>query len=351
MRNSGFSGRVAGCILCRMNERQMETVLVTGAAGFIGSHMVEQLLKRGRRVLALDNLSTGALENLAPWLGRIEFIRGSVADEPVVQDLVCRADAVIHLAASVGNRVVSRKPLEAIENNLRGTSALLAACAKYLRPVVIASSSEVYGRCPHLPFSEDADLVLGKSTSPRWLYAISKLTNEFEAMAYARQCGLPVIVTRFFNIAGPRQSGRFGMVLPRFMRQAMLGETITVYGDGQQVRCYCHVESLCNAILDLMQTPAAYGEIINLGSEKPVTVLELAERVKARTGSSSDISLQPFAAVYGKDYDDMLRRQPDTSKARALVGFAPPHSLDEIIDDIAVWMRATWDRIRLERDY
>lgn len=329
----------------------METVLVTGAAGFIGSHMVDQLLKRGRRVLALDNLSTGALENLAPWLGMIEFVRGTVADEGVVQDLVCRADAVVHLAASVGNRVVSRKPLEAIENNLRGTSAVLAACAKYLRPVVIASSSEVYGRCPNLPFTEDSDLVLGKSTSPRWLYAVSKLTNEFEAMAYARQSGLPAIVTRFFNIAGPRQSGRFGMVLPRFMRQAMLGETITVYGDGQQVRCYCHVEALSNAVLDLLQTPAAYGEIVNLGSEVPVTVLELAERIKARTGSTSEISLQPFAAVYGKDYDDMFRRQPDTSKARSLIGFAPHHSLDDILDDVAAWMRANWTRIRQERDY
>lgn len=334
-----------------MNGRQTQTVLVTGAAGFIGSHMVDQLLKRGHQVLAIDNLSTGRLENLAPWLGRIEFVRGSVAEEGVVQDLVCRADAVVHLAASVGNRVVSRKPLEAIENNLRGTSALLAACAKYLRPVVIASSSEVYGRCPHLPFSEDADLVLGKSTSPRWLYAVSKLTNEFEAMAYARQSGMPVVVTRFFNIAGPRQSGRFGMVLPRFVRQALLGETITVYGDGQQVRCYCHVEDLSNAVLDLLGCPAAYGEIVNLGSEVPVTVLELAEHVKARTQSRSDISLQPFSAVYGADYDDMIRRQPDTSKARQLVGFASRHSLDDIIDDVVAWMRADWDRIRSERDY
>ena len=329
----------------------METVLVTGGAGFIGSHLVEQLLRRGSRVLALDNLSTGSLENVAPWLGQIEFVRGSVADETVVNDLVCRSAAVVHLAASVGNRVVSRKPLEAIENNLRGTSAVLAACAKYLRPVVIASSSEVYGRCPNLPFTEESDLVLGKSTSPRWLYAVSKLTNEFEAMAYARQCGLPAIVTRFFNIAGPRQSGRFGMVLPRFVRQALLGETITVYGDGQQVRCYCHVEALANAVLDLLQTPAAYGEIVNLGSEVPVTVIELAERVKAPPERASAISLQPFAAVYGKDYDDMVRRQPDTSKARALIGFAPTRTLDDIIDDVVAWMRANWSRIRNERDY
>jgi len=334
-----------------MNGRQTQTVLVTGAAGFIGSHMVDQLLRRGRQVLAIDNLSTGSLENLAPWLGRIDFVRGSVADEALIHDLVCRADAVVHLAASVGNRVVSRKPLEAIENNLRGTSALLAACAKYQRPVVIASSSEVYGRCPHLPFSEDADLVLGKSTSPRWLYAISKLTNEFEAMAYSRQSGLPVVVTRFFNIAGPRQSGRFGMVMPRFVRQALLGETITVYGDGQQVRCYCPVETLANGVLDLLACPAAYGEIVNLGSEVPVTTLELAEHVKARTGSASLISLQPYSDVYGIDYDDMFRRQPDTSKARALVGFHSTKSLDEIIDDVVAWMHADWDRIRAERDY
>ncbi len=329
----------------------METVLVTGAAGFIGSHVVEQLLQRGSRVLALDNLSTGSLENLAPWVGRIEFLRGSVADEATIRDLVSRSDSVVHLAASVGNRVVSRKPLEAIENNLRGTSALLEACARYMRPILIASSSEVYGRCPHLPFTEDADLVLGKSTSPRWLYAVSKLANEFEAMAYARQSGLPVVVTRFFNIAGPRQSGRFGMVLPRFVRQALLGEPITVYGDGSQSRCYCHVETLANAVLDLLQTPAAYGEIVNLGSEVPITVLELAERVKARTGSESKITLQPFAEVYGKDYDDMVRRQPDTAKARRLIGFDPTRSLDAIIDDVSDWMRQNWSRIKDEHDY
>ncbi len=334
-----------------MSGRTFEKVLVTGAAGFIGSHVVEQLIRRGRQVLAIDNLSTGDERNLSSWRREIEFVQGSIVEEPVIRDLVCRSDAVVHLAASVGNRVVSRKPLEAIENNLRGTSAVLGACARYLRPVVIASSSEVYGRCPHLPFSEDADLVLGKSTSPRWLYAVSKLANEFEAMAYARQSELPVIVTRFFNIAGPRQSGRFGMVLPRFVRQALLGQPITIYGDGSQIRCYCHAETLARGLLDLMDTPEAYGEIINLGSEAPLSVLELARRVKARTGSASEITLQPFDAVYGKDYVDMLRRQPDTAKARNLIGFRSTRAVDAIIDDVIAWMRSDWEHIAAEHDY
>ncbi len=334
-----------------MSARTFKKVLVTGAAGFIGSHVVEQLIRRGRQVLAIDNLSTGDERNLSPWRANLEFVQGSIADEPLIRDLVCRSDAVVHLAASVGNRVVSRKPLEAIENNLRGTSAVLAACARYLRPVVIASSSEVYGRCPHLPFSEDADLVLGNSTSPRWLYAVSKLTNEFEAMAYARQSELPVIVTRFFNIAGPRQPGRYGMVLPRFVRQALLGQPITVYGDGSQIRCYCHAEILTRGLLDLLETPAAYGQIINLGGESPISVLELAERVKARTGGTAEITLQPFESVYGKDYDDMFRRQPDTSKALGLVGFRSTRTVDEIIDDVIAWMRSDWERIASEHDY
>ena len=326
-------------------------VLVTGGAGFIGSHMCEHLLARGSSVVALDNLSTGNPDNLADCRGRIEFVEGTIANEFLVDSLVARCDAVVHLAASVGNRVVSRQPLASIQNNIRGTSVVLAACAKYHRPIAIASSSEVYGRCPTLPFVETADVVIGQSSSPRWLYGASKLANEFEAFAYARDAGLQVVATRFFNIAGPRQAGRYGMILPRFIRQALLGEDITIYGDGEQIRCFCHVSTLCEAVLDLLACPAAYGEVVNLGSSSPVTLKELAAHVKARTGSASRITFTPFADVYGKDYEDMPRRRPDTSKAQRLIGFETRHDLDAIIDDIAVWMRAHWDRIVAEQDY
>ena len=326
-------------------------VLVTGAAGFIGSHMCEHLLARGAQVAALDDLSTGNPDNLADCRDRIDFTRGSIADEPLVDALVSRSAAVVHLAASVGNRVVSRRPLASIQNNIRGTSVVLAACAKYHRPVLIASSSEVYGRCPVLPFVETADVVIGRSTSPRWLYGASKLANEFEAFAYARDAGLQAVAARFFNIAGPRQAGRYGMILPRFVRQALLGDDITIYGDGRQIRCFCHVSALCDAVLDLLACPAAYGQVVNLGSSAPVSLRELADRVKARTGSASRITFTPFEAVYGSDYEDMARRRPDTAKARALVGFDPRLSLDEIIDDVAAWMRSHWDRVRAERDY
>ena len=326
-------------------------VLVTGAAGFIGSHLCEHLLARGAQVVALDNLSTGNPDNLADCRDRIEFIEGTIADEPLVDSLVSQSAAVVHLAASVGNRVVSRQPLKSIQNNIRGTSVVLAACAKYHRPVLIASSSEVYGRCPTLPFVESADVVIGNSSSPRWLYGASKLANEFEAFAYARDAGLQTVAARFFNIAGPRQAGRYGMILPRFVRQALLGEDITIYGDGEQIRCFCHVSTLCDAVLDLLACPAAYGQVVNLGSSSPVTLRELAERVKARTGSSSRITYTPFEAVYGTDYEDMARRRPDTSKAHALIGFETRYTLDSIIDDIADWMRAHWERIVAERDY
>ena len=326
-------------------------VLVTGAAGFIGSHMCEHLLARDTQVVALDDLSTGNLDNLADCRGRIDFTEGTIANENLVDNLVSQSAAVVHLAASVGNRVVSRQPLRSIQNNIRGTSVVLAACAKYHRPVIIASSSEVYGRCPTLPFVETADVVIGNSSSPRWLYGASKLANEFEAFAYARDMGLKAVAARFFNIAGPRQAGRYGMILPRFVRQALLGDDITIYGDGEQIRCFCHVSTLCDAVLDLLDCPAAYGQVVNLGSSSPVTLRELAEHVKARTDSSSRITYTPFEAVYGKDYEDMARRRPDTSKAHALIGFKTRYTLDDIIDDVARWMRAHWDRIVAERDY
>lgn len=333
------------------NFRSFPRVLVTGGAGFIGSHMCEHLLARGSSVIALDNLSTGNPDNLAECRDRIEFIEGTIADEALVDSLIARSDAVVHLAASVGNRVVSRQPLASIRNNIHGTSNVLAACAKYHRPIVIASSSEAYGRCPTLPFIETSDSVVGPSSSPRWLYGASKLANEFEAFAYARDAGLEVVAARFFNIAGPRQAGRYGMILPRFIRQALLGEDITIYGDGEQIRCFCHVSTLSDAVLDLLGCPDAYGKVVNLGSSTPISLRDLAEHVKARTRSASRITYTPFAEVYGKDYEDMPRRRPDTTRAQTLIGFQIHHDLDAIIDDIAAWMRAHWPRIAAEQDY
>ena len=338
-------------MLRAMDDRLLSSVLVTGGAGFIGSHVAEALLRRGRRVAVLDNLSTGALVNLAGFRDLVTFINGSVADRTTVEQLVESADAVIHLAASVGNRVVSRHPLEAIENNLKGSTNVLEACARRHRPVAIASSSEVYGRSELMPFREDADLVIGPPNSSRWLYAAAKLMGEFEAMVHATHNDLPVVVARFFNVAGPRQAGRFGMVLPRFVRQALSGEPLSVYGSGDQQRCFCHVSELAEALLDLLECPAARGRIVNLGNTNRITMRELAVRIVARTASKSPVVTVPFAEVYGPGYDDMDRRQPDITVARELIGFSPRRTVDEIIDDVIAWQRENWSRLADESDY
>lgn len=338
-------------MLARMDVRTVESVLVTGGAGFIGSHVTEALLRRGRRVVVLDNLSTGAIENLAACRDAVTFVNGSVADRDRVEELVAGVDAVVHLAASVGNRVVARHPLEAIENNLKGSTFVLEACARGGRPVVIASSSEVYGRSERMPFREDADLVIGPPNSSRWLYAAAKLMSEFEAMVHFNQNRLPVVVARFFNVAGPRQAGRFGMVLPRFVRQALLREPLVLYGSGAQQRCFCHVAELSAAVVKLLETPAAYGRIVNLGNTELVTMRELAEQVVVRAASPSVITTIPFEKVYGSGYDDMDRRQPDIALARSLIGYDPRKRLVDIIDDVVAWQRAHWDRLEHERDY
>ncbi len=334
-----------------MHLTRLESVLVTGGAGFIGSHVSERLLRHGQRVVILDNLSTGSLANIAGFRDQVTFVNGSVADRAVVEDLVAGVDAVVHLAASVGNRLVSRRPLEAIDNNLKGSTHVLEACARGRRPVLIASSSEVYGRSDRMPFREDADLVIGPPDSPRWLYAAAKIMTEFEAMVHYQQNRLPVVVARFFNVAGPRQAGRYGMVLPRLVRQALLGEPLTVYGTGQQMRCFCHVAELAEAVVALLGCPAAQGKIVNLGSDRPVSMAELAVQIQVRTASASPVVRVPFTDVYGPGYDDMDRRQPDIALARKLIGFEPQRTLDAIIDDVADWQRANWSRLSVEQDY
>lgn len=311
-------------------------VLVTGGAGFIGSHLCARLISRGNRVLVLDDLSTGNRGNIAPLLDnpRFRFILGSVLDRPVVQGLVEEADAVIHLAAAVGVETIIRRPVETIEINIGGTENVLACGMSRNLPVFLASTSEVYGKSWQAPFREDGDIVLGATSRSRWSYACSKALDEFLALAYHKDRGLPVVVGRLFNTVGPRQSGRYGMVLPRFIHQALTGKPLTVFGNGTQTRCFSAVSEVVECILALMDVPEAVGNVVNIGSVQEVTILELARRVVEITGSRSPIRLKPYDEAYPADFEDMQRRVPDVSLLMRLVGFAPGLPLDGIIRSI-----------------
>lgn len=318
----------------------MRTTLITGGAGFIGSHLAELLLDAGERVLVVDDLSSGRTQNLpAADDGRLELHEMSVLDEEALRALVARADRVFHLAAAVGVKLIVSDPLRVYDVNVRGTAAVLGACARQGRPVFVASSSEVYGKSKHIPYAEHDDIVLGPTSRSRWSYACSKAMGEFLARAYFTKHGLPVVAARIFNTAGPRQTGRYGMVVPRFVTQALAGEPITVYGDGSQSRCFCHVADLVSAIAALLETPRAYGEIVNLGGVAPVTIGALAERVKALSASSSEIVHVPFEEAYEAGFEDMQDRRPDVGKARDLVGFAPRRGLDDILADAIAYHR------------
>jgi UDP-glucose 4-epimerase len=311
-------------------------VLITGGAGFIGSHLAERLLAAGRQVMVLDDLSTGSMANIEKLVGdpRFSYRIGSVRDAPLVAELVDRSDVTIHLAAAVGVRLIVEQPVRTIETNVHGTEVVLNAVARKKRKVVIASTSEVYGKSANVPFAEDADLMLGPTTHSRWAYACSKALDEWLAMAYARERGVPVIVTRFFNTVGPRQTGQYGMVVPSFARQALAGEPITVYGTGRQSRCFAHVRDAVEAVVRLIDSPAAVGQVFNIGSDEEVTIDELAERIRAAAGSRSEIVHIPYTEAYAEGFEDMPRRIPDVRKLERTIGFRPATPLSTIIEDV-----------------
>lgn len=314
----------------------MTTYLITGGGGFIGSHLTEAVLAAGHRVLVLDDLSTGRTSNLAHLAEhpQLQFIKGSVLDRAALAPLVERADAVFHLAAAVGVRLIVESPVRTIETNVKGTELVLELAAGPRKPVLITSSSEVYGKGARVPFGEDDDLVLGNTRTGRWSYACSKAIDEFLTLAYAREKGLPAVVVRLFNTAGPRQTGQYGMVLPTFVRQALAGDPITVYGDGTQQRCFCDVSDVVDALLALVDHPGARGGVYNIGSDEEVSINELAARVRRLSGSSSEIVHIPYERAWDDQFEDMRRRIPDLTRIRALIGFRPTRRLDDIIDRV-----------------
>jgi UDP-glucose 4-epimerase len=316
--------------------------LITGGAGFVGSHLADRLLANGDEVWVLDDLSTGRLANVQGLLEhpRFRYVEGSVLDPTIVNELVPACDVTFHLAAAVGVQRIIGEPRLSIETNLRGTELVLAAAATSARPVLITSTSEVYGKNNSGPLREDADSILGSTAVTRWLYAITKAADECLALAYARDSGLPVVVVRLFNTIGPRQTGQYGMVVPRFVRQALRGEPITVFGDGHQTRCFTYVEDVVTAICTLMQIPRARGEIFNVGQGREVAINDLAAMVRQRTGSDSPIVHVDYVEAYGSGFEDMQRRVPDVTKLREYTGFAPSISLEEALERIIAAMRA-----------
>jgi UDP-glucose 4-epimerase len=310
--------------------------LITGGAGFIGSHLADELLALGDDVHVLDDLSTGSIDNLRHLKGRPGFgyTIDSAANAPVVAELVDSADVVFHLAAAVGVQLIVESPVRTIETNVHCTEIVLAQASKKKKPVFIASTSEVYGKSAELPYREDGDLTLGPTVKGRWSYACSKAIDEFLAIAYWKERKLPTVIGRLFNTVGPRQTGRYGMVIPNFVAQALAGRPLTVYGDGTQRRCFCHVADVVRALADLMRREDIYGEVFNIGAEEEIEIRKLAERVVELTGSSSEITLVPYDVAYEEGFEDMQRRLPDTAKIRERIGWQPTKALDEMLADV-----------------
>jgi UDP-glucose 4-epimerase len=308
-------------------------VLITGGAGFVGSHLSEALLERGDEVFILDNLSTGSIENVVHLKGnpRFHYTIDTVSNEPVLAELIDRCDIVVHLAAAVGVKLIVEQPVHTIETNVHGTEVVLKHANKKKKLVLIASTSEVYGKSAEVPFREDADLVLGPTAKHRWAYACSKMIDEFLALAYWKERKLPVIVVRLFNTVGPRQTGRYGMVIPNFVRQALAGQPITVFGDGTQSRSFTYVGDVVKAMVALIDEPRAIGQVFNIGNGKEISIRQLAEKVKQLTGSQSEIVLVPYEKAYEAGFEDMPRRVPDIGRIQSLVGYAPTVELDETL--------------------
>ncbi len=314
--------------------------LITGGAGFVGSHLAETLLERGDEVIVLDNLSTGSIDNIAPLKSNpaFRYAIDSVTNEPLCAELIDQADVVFHLAAAVGVKLIVESPVNTIETNVHGTEMVLKMANKKKKKVLVASTSEVYGKSDSVPFREDADLVLGATTKGRWSYACSKAIDEFLALAYFKEKRLPVVIVRLFNTVGPRQTGRYGMVIPNFVKQALLSHPITVFGDGSQSRCFTYVTDVVGALVKLADHEGAVGEVFNIGNDsEEVTMLDLARRVKERTRSRSEIAMVPYEKAYEEGFEDMPRRVPDLSKVRGLIGYEPRIHLDEILDRVAAY--------------
>ena len=310
--------------------------LVTGGCGFVGSHLADHLIAGGDDVIALDNLSTGGYRNVAHLDGnpRFRMLIGRVLDSGLVLVAVRDCDAVFHLASAVGVRLIMEQPTQTIQTIFQGTDTVLNHARRYRKPVLITSTSEVYGKSADVPFREDGDRLEGPTNKHRWAYACAKALDEFLALAHWKETRLPVVVARLFNTVGPRQSGQYGMVVPLFVRAAMAGEPVTVHGDGSQTRCFGHVADIVDGIARLLKSPRAYGEVVNLGSTEEVSVRDLAARVVAMTGGRSTIRYVTHESVYGKDFEDMQRRVPSIAKARSLVGWQPQRNLNDILRDV-----------------
>lgn len=315
--------------------------LVTGGAGFIGSHLTDFLVSRGHEVHIVDDLSTGSLDNIATHVrnGRVAFTEANILDRDVMEPLVADCDQVFHLAAVVGVKLILEKPVHTIETNVEGTQTILKLANEYQRKVLIASTSEVYGKAMETALktdclSEDGDWTLGSTGKSRWAYACSKAMDEFLALAYYEEFGLPVVVARFFNTVGPRQTGRYGMVIPNFIEQALAGQPIRVFGDGQQSRCFTAVADAVRACVDLMECEEAVGGVFNIGSTEEITINRLAERVRELADSTSEIEHVPYDEAYGKGFEDMRRRTPDISKLHQFIGYRPTYTTDDIIREI-----------------
>ncbi len=316
--------------------------LITGGAGFIGSHLADALLARGHDVVVIDDLSTGSIRNIAHLRKhpRFRYVVETMLNASVLAELVDEAHAIFHLAAAVGVQLIIESPVRTIETNIQCTELLLQLAAKKKKKVLVASTSEVYGKSTAIPFQEDGDLVMGATTRGRWSYACSKAIDEFLAIAYWRERRLPTVVARLFNTVGPRQTGQYGMVIPRFVSQALDGEPITIYGDGTQSRCFTHVNDTVRALVGLMEAEGTSGEVYNIGSTQEITILELAQRVRAMTGSSSELVFLPYAVAYESNFEDMARRVPSLAKIQRTIGWTPTITIDGILESVIAFHRS-----------
>ena len=317
--------------------------LITGGAGFIGSHLTERLLGLDEKhsVVCVDDLSTGSLDNIRPLLGQanFQFVRENVCNTETMTHLVDQCDVVFHLAAAVGVRLIVEQPVRTIETNIHGSEVVLNLANKFGRKIMLASTSEVYGKSEQIPFAEDDDVVLGSTRFSRWCYACSKMVDEFLSLAYHEQYGLPVVVCRFFNTVGRRQTGTYGMVIPRFVQSALLGEPLTIYGSGAQSRCFSSVTDVTGALVKLLDCEEAVGQVINIGTTESVTIEDLADQIIEMTGSASGKVHIPYEEVYGRPFDDMMRRVPDLSKIRSLIGYEAKRTLGEILTEVIEYER------------